>query len=109
MAEGRPHVHRLQGEIDLANAAAVQADVIDRLGGASALVIDLTDVTYFDSSGLRMLDGLAGACRAAGLPLRVVAPEGGRPRFILRVCAWPEELVAESAEEALAALSAGGA
>ena len=97
-----PHVARLEGEIDLANAAAIEAEVLAAMGEASALVVDLSDVTYFDSSGMRMLDGLAGACRSAGLPLRVVAPDSSPARMILKIVAWPEELVVESVDEALA-------
>ncbi len=96
-----PHVARLQGEVDLANYAAVEAEVLAGLGDASALVVDLTDVTYFDSSGMRMLDGLAGACEDAGIPLRVVAPDPGPVRTILRIVAWPEHLIAGSVDEAV--------
>jgi anti-sigma B factor antagonist len=95
-----PHVARLQGEIDLANAAEVEAEVLQAMGDAATLVVDLTAVTYFDSSGMRMLDGIAGACDAAGVTLRVVAPEGSPARLILRIVAWPEDLIAESVEAA---------
>ena len=104
MSELRTHVARLEGEIDLANAASLEQEILGQLRGAGALVIDLGEVTYFDSSGLRMLDGLAGACDAAGLPLRVVAPDGSRAQFVLHVVAWPKQLIAESVDEALAAI-----
>lgn len=97
-----PHVARLDGEIDLANAAAIEADVLAALGDAPALVVDLSAVTYFDSCGMRMLDGLARACSDAGVPLRVVAPDGSPARMILRVVAWPGELIAETVDAALA-------
>ena len=97
-----PHVARLEGEIDLANAGEIEAEVLGSLGDAGALVVDLTDVTYFDSSGMRMLDGLAGACQSAGIPLRVVAPDPSPARLILRIVAWPEDLVVDTLEAALA-------
>ena len=97
-----PHVARLEGEIDLANAREIEAEVLGSVGDASALVVDLTDVTYFDSSGMRMLDGLAGACQSAGIPLLVVAPDPSPARMILKIVAWPEELVVASLDEALA-------
>ena len=97
-----PYVARLDGEIDLANAAAIEAEILGALGDAPALVVDLGQVTYFDSSGMRMLDGLARACESAGLPLRVVAPDGSPARTILRIVAWPPELIAESLDAALA-------
>ena len=96
-------VARLSGEIDLSNANELEARVLAGTGDAEALVLDLSDVTYFDSSGLRMLDGLAAACEGAAMPLRVVAPEGGRARFVLRIVAWPEAMIAESLDAALAA------
>ena len=96
-----PHVARLSGEIDLANAGAIEAEVLAALGDAPGLVVDLSAVTYFDSSGLRMLDGLAGACASADIPLRVVAPEGSPARMILRIVAWPPEQIAGSLDAAL--------
>ena len=98
-----PYVARLEGEIDLANAAAIEAEVLGALGDAPALVVDLSAVTYFDSSGMRMLDGLARACASSGLPMRVVAPDPSPARMILRIVAWPGELIAESVDAALAA------
>lgn len=95
-------VARLDGEIDMANATELEARILAATGDARALVVDLSEVTYFDSSGMRMLDALAGACEGAAIPLRVVAPEGGRARFVLRVVAWPEHLLAESLEAAVA-------
>ena len=97
-----PHVARLEGEIDLANAAAIEAEVLAALGDAAALVVDLSAVTYFDSSGMRMLDGLARACEEAGIPLRVVAPDPSPARMILRIVAWPEDRIAASLDDALA-------
>ena len=96
-----PHVARLEGEIDLANAAAVEEEVLAGLGDAPALVVDLSAVTYFDSSGMRMLDSLAGACEAAGIPLRVVAPDGSPARMVLRIVSWPEDRIASSLDAAL--------
>ena len=97
-----PHVAHLEGEIDLANAAVIEAEVLEALGDAPALVVDLSAVTYFDSSGMRMLDGLAHACGAAGIPMRVVAPDGSPARMVLRIVAWPEERIAGSLDAALA-------
>lgn len=98
---GAVQIARLSGEIDMGNAPELEARVLASAGDAEALVVDLSDVTYFDSSGMRMLDAVAAACDGASLPLRVVAPDGGRARFVLRIVAWPEHLLADSLEIAL--------
>ena len=104
MAE--PHVARLEGEIDLSNAVAHGEAIAAGVSGAGGLVVDLSGVTYFDSAGMRMLDSLVGACQEAGLKMCVVAPDHSAPRFILRICAWPAGMLAETVDEAIAAVSA---
>lgn len=99
---GGVQIARLTGEIDMSNAQELRERVLASAGDADALVVDLSEVTYFDSSGMRMLDAVAAACGDAALPLRVVAPEGGRARFVLRIVAWPEHLLADSLDAALA-------
>ncbi|MDQ1508119.1 MAG: hypothetical protein QOD57_5846, partial [Actinomycetota bacterium] len=64
--QGDVVVARLEGDIDLANTAAVAATVLggvpnDTLG----LVVDLTDVRYIDSVGIRMLFAFIRALHAA--------------------------------------------
>ena len=53
-AEGNA-VLRIAGEIDLASTAAVEARVAELCRGAAKVVVDLSDVTFMDSSGLAML------------------------------------------------------
>ena len=91
----------LSGEIDLANASDIEAAIVAAADGATRVVVVAEDVTYFDSSGLRMLDGLVGVCDAAGVPLRVVAPEPGPVAFILKMCGWRRELLAATLDDAL--------
>lgn len=50
---GQAAVVALRGELDMAGAAALEAE-LEGLNG-DALVIDLRDVTFMDSSGLRVL------------------------------------------------------
>jgi anti-anti-sigma factor len=91
----------LSGEIDMGNATEIEAAIVAAADGARRVVVVAEDVTYFDSSGIRMLDGLVGACEAAGVALRVVAPDPGPVRFILKMCGWRRELLAETPEEPL--------
>ena len=54
------------GDIDVAGGPILDAAIIEQengLDGSSSIVVDLTDVTFIDSSGLR---SLLGASRRAG-------------------------------------------
>jgi anti-anti-sigma factor len=79
-------VARLTGEIDLSNAA----DVGDQLGAAVpntalGMVIDLTGTSYLDSSGVHLLFDLSERLQRRQQQLRVVVPEGGAIRRVLRI------------------------
>ncbi|AIJ21366.1 STAS domain-containing protein [Amycolatopsis methanolica] len=67
---------RISGEIDLANASVVQDQIFTAIDNDAVRVsIDLTDVTYLDSSGLRVLFTLAGRLKVLQMELDlVVAP-----------------------------------
>jgi anti-sigma B factor antagonist len=46
----------LQGEVDLFNAPAFQQELLRRIeSGATRVVLDLRDATFFDSTALRVL------------------------------------------------------
>jgi anti-sigma B factor antagonist len=61
------------GEIDLSTAARVREAVADQIdAGLSRLVIDLTRVTFMDSTGLGLLVGTHKSTTARGGGLRVV-------------------------------------
>lgn len=77
-------VARLSGEIDLANAkpigTAISAAVDNELAG---VVIDLTDVSYLDSSGVHLVFDLAERLAARQQMLALAVPEGARIRRVL--------------------------
>jgi anti-anti-sigma factor len=79
-------VASLSGEIDLSNAAEI-TDAL--LGGvpneALGLVIDLSEVSYLDSAGVRMLAELDHRLGWRAQVLRVVAPEASRSRRVLEI------------------------
>jgi stage II sporulation protein AA (anti-sigma F factor antagonist) len=67
----------LSGEIDLANAPAVE----DEIRGAvshqpTAVSVDLTDLTYLDSAGVRILFALASRLQTLRIVLELIAPLG---------------------------------
>ena len=75
-------VWRLRGEIDTANASAIEAELIDAVdAGAVDVVLDLGDVTFIDSSGLGLLVAVAAEVRELGGRLAVVAG----PPHIMRI------------------------
>ena len=76
-------VVRVLGDVDHAHEAELEAvmdHVIARAGGSIDLVVDLTDVAYCDSGGLRVLLGASRRASAGGglLRLRGVAGQPSR-------------------------------
>jgi len=70
-------VARLSGEIDMSNVRAIE----DRIGGsvsnkAFAVVVDLSDVTYLDSAGIRLLFQLDSRVQSRQQRLVIVVPLG---------------------------------
>ena len=94
----------ISGEIDVSNAAALEERLADAAQGRPALVIDLTQVTFLDSAGVRLLDHLV-ADREPAAPVRIVVPASGAVPFTLRVCGFRPELLAASRDVALSELT----
>jgi anti-anti-sigma factor len=100
-AEDGVVVASLRGEIDLSNATEI-TDAL--LGGvpneALGLVIDLSDVSYLDSAGVRMLAELDHRLGWRAQGLRVVAPEGSRSRRVLAIAGLERVLSLETSVDA---------
>lgn len=59
---------RMSGELDMFSATEIEADLLDFVGRARTVVIDLSELTFVDNAGWRLLERL----RARGdLPRRV--------------------------------------
>jgi anti-anti-sigma factor len=73
----------LAGEVDMSNAAEFQ----EKLAGLTApnLVLDLSGVSFFDSSGIRMVVELWRQRLAAGQSLRLVVAPGSPVHRVLTV------------------------
>lgn len=65
----------LVGELDLATGGRVK-DALDELQDAppARLVIDLSQLSFLDSTGLAMLVGLERRCRENGTPILEIRP-----------------------------------
>ena len=69
-------VATVTGEVDLSNASDLHARLLALRGPQAHLVLDLGGVSYIDSAGLSLLDGLARELDGRGARLAVVAPDG---------------------------------
>jgi anti-anti-sigma factor len=73
----------LSGDIDLSNAHELQQQLEEALRGSPRWVIDLTEIAYLDSQGLRLLKQLVDKAGKEGTRLQVVAPPDTFPRQVL--------------------------
>jgi anti-anti-sigma factor len=80
-----PHVLAFSGDLDAVTVPEVLERVTGLVRGASGVVVDLREVSFLDSSGVRLLHRLAQACEQAGAGLRVVAPPASRSRRVLEL------------------------
>ena len=96
-----PVVARLDGELDLASVPTVQRDVLAATAGAQRVVLDLSEVTWMDSTGLRMLDDLVRRYEARGAAVSILAPPDVPARFTLDLSAWRPELLIGRMSDAL--------
>jgi len=78
----------VEGEVDSSNASELRLALSERLPSASsALVLDLTDASYLDSSGIHLLFDLGRRLAARRQALRLVVPEKAPIRRVLELCA----------------------
>jgi anti-sigma B factor antagonist len=82
----------LSGEVDISNASMLEQRIAAAAGDLRPLVVDLTEVTFLDSAGVRLLNHLV-AAREPDQPVRVVAPKTGPVPFTLRLCGFRDDLL----------------
>jgi anti-sigma B factor antagonist len=69
-------VASLRGEVDLSNAATVKEQLLGSVpNSASALVLDLTDTDYLDSTGVQLIFELVQRLGHRGQRIELVVPE----------------------------------
>lgn len=97
---GRVFRVRLAGEVDLSNAASLEAKIIDLMPNESVgMVLDLTRVSYLDSSGIRMLLTLVGRFSWRGQRLVILASPESRVRKVLQLAGAGKALVLDAADD----------
>lgn len=88
---GAVPVARVAGEVDLANAARLRKELMalatDEVDG---LVVEVTDVLYADSAGIRVLFDLARDLRRRHQSMAVIAPVGSPLRRLLKITNFQE-------------------
>jgi anti-anti-sigma factor len=96
----------LEGEITFSNVAGLTRRLEDALTRAASVVVDLTAVTFIDSSGLSALLTASAAARSQGGTVALVLAQG-RPPSIFRFRGVDRLLALYSSrEDALAGLAA---
>lgn len=76
----------VSGEIDLANASAVEAEIRDAVSDQpKAVSVDLTGITYMDSAGVRILFALASRLRTLRIKLDFIVPLDSPTRRLIEL------------------------
>jgi anti-anti-sigma factor len=99
----------ITGEVDLSNAAEITSAIASAAPNeAAGVVVDLSDLSYLDSSGIRMLAELARRLDWRQQTLRVVAPQGSRARKVLTISGTEPVLLLDPSVDAARVHVTGG-
>jgi anti-anti-sigma factor len=93
-------VVRVRGEIDLTHADAMQSAVEET--STSAVVLDLSGVSFLDSSGIRAIDRSRRRLLSEERSLLIASPPDTPCAWTLRVAGFDPGFVVESVDDALA-------
>jgi anti-anti-sigma factor len=91
----RATVATIGGEVDLSNADRLLDELMARVGTTPWLVLDLTECSYLDSAGLRMIARIDARCRTVGSGLRLVVDPGGSIDRVLAMTHMDEALTVD--------------
>ena len=84
-------VARVAGEVDLANAPRLRRRLLElATEEAGGLIVDLTEVSYADSAGIKVLFDLARDMRQRDLSLAVSLPVSSPLRRLLKITNFQE-------------------
>ncbi len=107
-APGGVVVARVRGEVDASNATELRLAVVERLTNeSSALVLDFSETSYLDSTGIALLFELARGLGARRQTMRLVVPSSAPIRRVVELCdVGSVAPLYEGADDALAAIGA---
>jgi anti-anti-sigma factor len=107
---GDVQVVRLEGEVDISNAAALEEQISEAVpNDASGLVLDLSDTQYLDSAGIRMLFELAQRLEGRRQSLVLAVPADSLIRHSLIVTEVEQAMgLEDSLDEAVDHLGGAG-
>lgn len=84
----------VRGEIDLANAAVVEDELREAVSHQlSAVSVDLTDLAYIDSAGIRILYRLASRLQALRIVPELIVPLDSPTRRLIELAGF-ESIIA---------------
>ncbi len=101
-------VLRVTGELDLLSAPLLEPSLLAHVDAGTALLLDLSVLTFFDSAAVRLVDHLVRRCASQEAGVRVVAPAGCPARRVLDLVAMSEGLVVETVEDGVACVRQPG-
>ena len=91
----------LSGEVDLSNAAELERVIAEAVpNSVRGLVLDLSALSYIDSSGIRLLLSLAGSLRWRGQDLVLAVPVGSQTRRVFSMAGIEDSVALEATGEA---------
>jgi anti-anti-sigma factor len=98
-------VATVDGEIDLANADELERQLEGGLDEAAALIVDLLEVQYLDSSALACLHRVSLTADERGLAMRVVTGDRSMAQRLLNITGLDRVLrTCDSVDDAIASL-----
>lgn len=96
--EGDVELARVAGEVDASNVDELSEKLLQRVSNeARALVLDLTDTSYIDSSGISLIFYAAARLRNRRQVLRLVVPPGSFVGEVLSAVSMEESVPIDQA------------
>lgn len=100
-AEGGALIARIRGEVDASNAAELRMAIVERLSNETVgLILDFSETSYLDSTGIALLFELARGLGARRQSLRIAVPLASPIRRVVDLCDVASVAAVDDAPEA---------